>query len=77
LTVKVADDFPLATLTLDGNVAFVELLASLTTKPPIGAAPVSNTVPVEDIPPLMLDGLKLTDSTVDGFTVRLADSVAD
>lgn len=51
LMVKVADFAPAATVTDAGTVAFVELEAKVTEKPPEGAAPLIVTVPVEVFPP--------------------------
>lgn len=52
------------------------LLESVTTEPPEGAAPVSVTVPFEDVPPATLVGLRLSDESVGaapgGFTVSVA-----
>ena len=71
-TVNVALVAPAATVTLAGTVAADALLERETTAPPLGAAPLSVTVPVDDVPPLTVAGLTATeDSTaaVAGFTV--------
>ncbi len=70
--VKVALALPLVTVTLAGTVAAdVLLLASDTTAPPVGAGPFSVTVPLEVFPPTMAEGLRESDESEDGFTVRL------
>ena len=51
---------PAGTVTLAGTVAAVALLARDTTAPPVGAAEVSVTVPVEAVPPVTLAGLRAT-----------------
>ena len=47
---------PAATVTLAGTVAAAELSERLTTVPPEGAAALSVTVPVEELPPATVDG---------------------
>jgi hypothetical protein len=64
LTVKVALVEPAATVTLDGTVATVLLLEVVTTAPPAGAAALSVTVPVEELPPLTLLGLRMSEASV-------------
>src|SRR5206468_2913567 len=71
---------PAGTVTLAGTVAAaVKLLASVTTMPPAGAAPLRVTVPVEEFPPVTLVGLSVSVESVTagkaGFTVRAADLV--
>src|SRR5437867_132028 len=65
LTVKVAVEAPLGTVTLDGTVAApVLLLDRETTAPPLGADALNCTVPVEELPPVTLDGLRPSETRV-------------
>ena len=57
VTVNVALVAPAATVTLAGVAAAPLLSESVTTAPPDGAAPVSVTVPCEELPPTTLVGL--------------------
>jgi hypothetical protein len=71
--VKVAVLAPAATRTLAGTVAAaVLLLDRVTVRPPVGAAPVSVTVPVDVLPPITVVGLTVRFDNVGGFTVRPA-----
>src|SRR2546422_5143007 len=55
-TVKVAVVAPAGTITLDGTVAtLASLLERDTTASPLGAGPLSITVPVEEFPPVTLE----------------------
>jgi hypothetical protein len=75
VAVKVALVAPAATVTLAGTCTAALLLDRLTAAPPLGAAPLKVTVPVEEIPPVTAVGLKLSALTVGGaggFTVRVA-----
>jgi len=64
LTVKLALVAPAAPVTLAGTVATpVLLLDRLTTAPPLGAAALSVTVPVDELPPVTLDGLSVSEVT--------------
>ena len=73
LTVKVALVLPAGTVTLAGTVAApVLLLDKLTTAPPLGAGALSVTVPVEELPPVTLVGLRLREESVGGVTVSEA-----
>ena len=80
-TVKVARVAPAGTVTLAGTVATDGLLLeSDTTAPPLGAAALSVTVPVEDPsgPPTTLDGFSVSEVSVGrgaGVTVSAADCV--
>jgi hypothetical protein len=75
VTVNVALVAPAPTVTLAGTVATdVLLLVKLTAAPPVGAALLSVTIPVDVPPPVTLVGLKLTDdsTTAGGLIVRVA-----
>ena len=76
LTVKVALVLPAGTVTLAGTVAtLVLLLERVTTAPPLGAGPLSVTVPVEEFPPVTLVGLRLSDESVGGAGVTVSEAV--
>jgi len=70
VTVKVADVCPAATVTVPGTVADELLDASATTRPPVGAGPLSVTVPVEETPPATVVGLSVTEVVTGAETVR-------
>ena len=73
LMVDVAVLAPAATRTLAGTVAAaVLLLERVRVAPPVGAGPVSVTVPVDVPPPMTVDGLRVRVDNVGGFTVRMA-----
>jgi len=74
MMVKVAVLAPAATRTLAGTVAAgVLLLERVTVAPaPVGAGPVSVTVPVDVPPPMTADGLRVRVDNAGGFTVRMA-----
>jgi len=63
---------PAATVTDAGTVALVELELKVTAMPPVGAAPLSVTVPVELVPPRTDVGETVTELSVGGLTVRVA-----
>jgi hypothetical protein len=67
LTVKVAVVAPAPSVTLEGTwAAPVLLLERETCAPPDGAAPLSVTVPLEELPPMTLVGLRLSAESVTG-----------
>jgi hypothetical protein len=76
VTVNVAVVAPAATVTLAGTCAAVVLLLDNdTVAPPVGAAPLSVTVPVDEAPPVTLVGFRDTeesDTVAAGFTVSVA-----
>ena len=57
VTVTLADVAPAATVTLLGTEAADESSESVTTVPPLGAAALNVTVPVEELPPTTVVGL--------------------
>jgi len=69
VTVNVADVLPAAIVTVFGAVAFELLQESAITRPPVGAAEVMVTVPVDDLPPTTDAGLTVSDLIVGGLTV--------
>ena len=64
LIVKVALVAPAGTVTLEGTLAAVPLLESVTCAPPAGAIPLSVTVPVEELPPVTFEGLRVNEERV-------------
>ena len=76
-TVKVALLLPPGTVTLAGTLAAPLLLERVTCAPPVGAGPLSVTVPIEDCtPPTTLVGFNVSEETVGGVTVSDADWLA-
>jgi hypothetical protein len=77
--VKFALVDPAGTVTLAGSDAALELSESETSAPPLGAAALSLTVPVADVPPTTAVGLTATDESAavgdGGFTPSAANSV--
>lgn len=66
-TVKPALVAPAGTLTLAGTVAApVLLLESTTDAPPDGAGPLRVTVPCEELPPVMVEGLSVKEESATG-----------
>jgi len=75
LTVKVALVALPGTVTLAGTLATPGLLLDrLTTAPPLGAGALSVTVPVEELPPVTLVGLRLSDESVGGAGVTVSEA---
>jgi hypothetical protein len=76
LTVKVALVAPPGTVTLGGTVATPALLLDKeTSAPSLGAGPLSVTVPVEELPPVTLAGLRLSDESVGAGGVTVSEAV--
>ena len=73
VTVKVAVVAPAATVTEAGTwAAAVLLLVNVTTAPPVGADPLSVTVPVEGLPPTTEVGTRLMELRTGAVTVKVA-----
>lgn len=72
MTVNVAVVAPAVTVTVAGTVALVELELRATDMPPVGAAPLSVTVPVELVPPRTDAGDTVTELSVGTLIVRVA-----
>lgn len=64
--------WPAGTVTVPGTTTTVLLLERCATYPPVGAEPVSVTVPVAGFPPVTIVGLKLIALKVGGLTVSVA-----
>jgi hypothetical protein len=76
LIAKVTVVAPAASVTDAGTTAAIELLVSVTTKPPAGAGEPSVTVPVAAVPPLTLTGFTLTvDNEPSGSEIVFTASV--
>jgi hypothetical protein len=70
---KVAEEAPAGMRTEDGTVASGELLERVTRKPPVGAGPLSFTVPLAPVPPATEEGLSWSDVNTAGLICKLAD----
>jgi hypothetical protein len=76
VTVNVFEVVPAATVTLAGTVAaFAFELERVTVASPVGAIPVSVTVPVGEAPPTTSAGLTVTEAAAGGNTVSVAACV--
>ena len=75
VTVNVAVVAPCATVTLAGTVADALLLDSVTRAPPVGAAALSVTVPVELAPPTTLVGASVTVEMVNAGGLMVSAAV--
>ena len=77
VAVKVAVVAPASTVTVAGTWAAAVLLeVKLTTAPPVGAGPLSVTVPVEDTPPKTAAGFTLTELSAATGAVTVSNTVA-
>lgn len=70
LTVKMAVVWPAGTVTLAGTWAAALLLDRVTMIPPVGAGPVSVTVPVDEFPPATGFGLRTMDDSLGSLITR-------
>ena len=73
--VKVAEEAPAVMVIDEGTVTAVLLSERLTTAPPVGAAPVSATVQVLEIPPITVPGAHRIDKSVTVGEVTVKDPV--
>ncbi len=65
VTVKLALVAPAGTVTLAGTLATEALLLERAmTAPPLGAGPLSVSVPIEELPPVTVVGFKMSDERV-------------
>ena len=71
-TVNVALVAPAATVTVAGVWADELLSERVTITPPVGAGPVNVTVPVNELPPTTVVGLRVKVFSAGGFTVTVA-----
>jgi hypothetical protein len=71
---KVALMDPAAMLMFSGSVATAALpLVSVMSAPPVGAGELRVTVPIDGVLPTKEAGVRVTDATVRGVTVNVAD----
>lgn len=75
VTVNVADVLPAATVTVVGAFADPLLLEIAMLRPPLGAATLIFTVPVDGFPPTTDAGFRLRETIVGGLTVSVAVSL--
>ena len=72
LTVNDAESLPAAIVTEAGRVAGDDEDERFTTKPPVGASPLSVTVPVAEAPPTTVAGASVNETNAGGCTVSVA-----
>jgi hypothetical protein len=70
--VKFALVAPAGTVTVAGSLTPVMLSDKLTTAPPVRAGLSKVTVPVEELPPVIVDGFKVTPARAGGLIARVA-----
>lgn len=76
LAVKVPDDWPAAIVSEAGTDTEDKLLVRDTTAPFEPATPFNVTIPVDELPPTTVEGLRLNEASVAGVTVSTAVSDA-
>ena len=72
---KVALLLPAGTVTFAGTPVALELSLKVTATPPLGAVPLSVTVPCAEIPPTTLAGLTVSALSVAGTGVTVSAAV--
>jgi hypothetical protein len=75
VTVNVAEFLPAATATVAGTLAAGLPLDRFTVTPPAGAFSFRVTVPVEDVPPVTVGGLRVTEPIPTGLSVTRAGAL--
>ena len=62
---------PAGIVAVAGTMAALCVLLRLTTKPPVGAGPEMTSVPVDEVRPITVVGVKVRDVRVGGLMVRV------
>jgi hypothetical protein len=70
---KVAEFCPALIATVAGTVTRGELAVTCTTTPPVGAAPLKNTLPVDGLPPATIPGSAPEELSTGAKTVKVSD----
>ena len=77
MTLKVADFWPAGTATDEGTLAATFPLLNEMEAPAGPAGPLRSTVPVDELPPKTLVGLRVSELSVAAVMVRVAEAFCD